>query len=434
MDKKKFTENGEILSILKDLRIQIKDKKFSDITDSYKNQYVDLVQEGGGVLGIALVGYVYVLEQMGIRFLSLAGTSAGSINTMLMAVAGTCDVTKSEWILDCLCNKNLYDFVDGDSDARDFIDALLSDAGNFKLILKGTQVIDNFRDDFGLNPGRNFHNWISNLLSQKGIRNYADLRALRLKGLSDDNKLFRINTKGAEVAYNNTEHWSEMAIVAADITTESKIIFPKMIDLFYSNPDIQNPSDFVRASMSIPLFFTPFKIENIPSGVEAWNKWNEATGLRTSVPSEVYFMDGGIISNFPIDIFHKNLEIPVSPTFGIKLGYDKNEINKNEKVTNLLGSMFDTARFAYDFEFLNKNPDFKHLIGYIDTGNHNWLDFELTEDAKVDLFIRGAQKAAEFLNRFNWEEYKKIRKAKRDYYKSVEPIDDAISNATFVKD
>lgn len=421
MDKRKFTENGTVLAIIKDLKDQIKDKKFSDITDKYNYQYVDLVQEGGGVLGIALIGYVYVLEKMGIRFLSLAGTSAGSINTMLMAAAGTCDLEKSEWILDCLCNKNLYDFVDGDHDAREFIDALLSDAGNLKLIIKGTQVIDNFKDDLGLNPGTNFHQWMSNLLSQKGIKNYADLKALREKGVSDDNKLFRINrvNLGDKEEYKRMDHWSEMAIIAADITTESKIIFPKMMDLFYSNPNVQNPADFVRASMSIPLFFSPFKIKNIPGGVDAWNKWNEATCLRTSVPSEVMFMDGGIISNFPIDIFHENLNIPASPTFGIKLGYDKNEINKNEKFPNLLSSMFDTARYGYDSEFLRKNPDFKNLIGYIDTGTHNWLNFNLTEDAKIDLFIRGAQNASDFLNRFNWEEYKKIRKAKSDYYKSV---------------
>lgn len=421
MDKRKFTENGEILAIIKDLKTQIKNKKFSDIIDNNNCQYVDLVQEGGGVLGIALVGYVYVLEKIGIRFLSLAGTSAGSINTMLMAAAGTCDIEKSEWILDCLCNKNLYDFVDGDHDAREFIDALLSDAGNLKLIMKGCQVVDNFKDDLGLNPGNNFHQWMTNLLSQKGIKNYADLKALREKGISDKNKLYRVNrlNQGDKEEYTRVDHWSQMAIITADITTESKIIFPQMIDLFYSNPDVQNPADFVRASMSIPLFFTPFKIKNIPTGVDSWNKWNDATCLRTSVPSEVMFMDGGIISNFPIDIFHENMNVPASPTFGIKLGYDKNEINKNEKFSNLISSLFDTARYGYDSEFLQKNPDFKNLIGYIDTGSHNWLNFNLTDDAKIDLFIRGAQNAADFLNRFNWEEYKKIRKAKSNYYKSV---------------
>lgn len=419
MDKTKFTENGDIYCILDDLKTQIAGKKFSDIVDEHGNQYVDLVQEGGGVLGIALVGYVYILEQAGIRFLSLAGTSAGSINTMLMASAGTCDIKKTDWILDCLCNKNLYDFVDGDDNARNFINALLNGSGTLKLIMEAVGVYGDFKDDFGLNPGENFHQWMKKLLLKKKIRNYADLKALRIKGVSDGNKLYRRNDADEKEEYTKTEHWSEIAIVAADITTESKIIFPKMMDLFYSDPDAQNPADFVRASMSIPFFFTPFKIKNIPGGPEAWMRWKEETGLNASVPTEVLFMDGGIISNFPIDIFHKNLQIPASPTFGVKLGYDKKEINKNKKISNLLGSMFDTARFAYDFEFLNKNPDFRHLIGYIDVGDHNWLDFRLTEEAKIDLFIRGAQKAADFLIRFNWEEYKKIRTAKRDYYEST---------------
>ena len=63
-------------------------KPYSDIVDAEGHQYVDLVQEGGGMLGIALVGYSYVLEQAGIRFFSLAGTSAGAINTLMLAAIG----------------------------------------------------------------------------------------------------------------------------------------------------------------------------------------------------------------------------------------------------------------------------------------------------------------------------------------------------------
>jgi NTE family protein len=88
--------------------------------------------------------------------------------------------------------------------------------------------------------------------------------------------------------------------------------------------------------------------------------------------------------------------------------------------------MFDTARYAYDLEFLIKNPDYRHLIGYVDTATHNWLDFGLKEDAQVDLFIRGARTACEFLTRFDWEEYKKIRKEKSDYYKGQHKVSSII--------
>ncbi len=414
MEIKNFTENGLVLNIIEDLKDSVgTDKKFSDIIDDKGNQYVDLVQEGGGVLGVALVGYVYVLEQMNIRFLSLAGTSAGSINTLLMAAAGRIDESKSNWILESLCNKKLYDFVDGDKDAREFINALLSDASNLKLALKGAQVVDNFRDDFGLNPGKNFHDWMKNLLNQKNIKNMADLQQLRDSGATDGNKL---RNRLTNVEYDTSKDFLDMAIIAADITTQSKIVFPQMTELFYANPDTTNPADFARASMSIPFFFQPFRLNNLPTGIDAWRKWHKLTGLNASIPPEVLFMDGGIISNFPIDIFHNNNKVPDAPTFGVKIGLDKAEINHNRKFFSLIGSVFNTARFSSDDNFLRTNPDFRHLIGYIDTGNHNWLNFGLTDEAKIDLFIRGAQAASAFLNSFDWEKYKGIRGIKKKLY------------------
>ena len=85
----------------------------SDVTDKAGHQYVDLVQEGGGVLGVALVGYTYVLEKMGIRFFSLAGTSAGSINAMLMACTGNKEDEKVEKIIKDILSLDFFSLVDG---------------------------------------------------------------------------------------------------------------------------------------------------------------------------------------------------------------------------------------------------------------------------------------------------------------------------------
>jgi len=404
-----FTEDARVLLIINDLKVELEGKQYSDVIDDQNHQYVDLVQEGGGTLGIALLGYVYVLEQMGIRFLQLAGTSAGAINTMLMAAAGNIDNKKSELIIDRLANKNLFDFVDGDNDAKEFIDALLHKVSMVKLLVKGTQVVDNFRDDLGLNPGMNFHHWIKNQLNQCGIKNLGDLLALREKGVAEKNTL-KFRNKPTQIV--SPDNYARIALIAADITTGSKFILPEMAELLYANPLAASPADFVRASMSVPMFFQPFCIKQIPNNVEQWNKWNKKTGLNTSVPSEVMFMDGGIISNFPISIFHQNDSIPSAPTFGIKIGQDKTTLNKNETVFSILGSIFNTARYSQDDDFLRTHDDYKHLIGYIETGSHNWLNFNLSDDDKVDLFYRGAEAAAKFLHSFNWEEYKKIRKLK----------------------
>ncbi|MDP4271042.1 MAG: patatin-like phospholipase family protein [Bacteroidota bacterium] len=419
-----FTQNARILSILDNVKSKVSGHQFSDIIDKDKNQYVDLVQEGGGTLGIALLGYVYVLEQCGIRFLQLAGTSAGAINTLLLAASGPIDESKSEKLLEYLGNKNLYDFVDGDNDAKDFIDALLSDAGYLKLALKGAQVIDNFRDDLGLNPGTNFQNWIRNILNQMGIKNLGDLNKLREKGVSEGNFLKNRND-GFEIT--SPELFKKIALITADITTESKIVFPEMADLFYANPDTANPSDFVRASMSVPMFFHPFRIKNIPNSPAQWRKWNQRVGLNTDIPSEVMFMDGGIISNFPIGIFHKNNMVPTAPTFGVKIGLDKTSVNKNEKIFGVIGSIFDTARFSQDEEFLRTHEDYKYLIGYINTGTHNWLNFALSDDEKLDLFVRGAEAAAAFLKDFNWAEYKKMRSTKSLLYANTTQVSQSLN-------
>ncbi|MBC7422800.1 MAG: patatin-like phospholipase family protein, partial [Ferruginibacter sp.] len=85
----------------------------SDVLDGNNNQYVNLVQKGGGVLGIALVGYTYILEQMGVRFVRLAGTSAGAINTALITVIGNKDEPKSTGVLDAICKLDFFKLVDG---------------------------------------------------------------------------------------------------------------------------------------------------------------------------------------------------------------------------------------------------------------------------------------------------------------------------------
>jgi len=48
-----FTSNETILSILDNIP---KGKRYSDVEDALGNQYVDLVQEGGGVLFFSLEG------------------------------------------------------------------------------------------------------------------------------------------------------------------------------------------------------------------------------------------------------------------------------------------------------------------------------------------------------------------------------------------
>ncbi len=400
----KYTENDEIKSILSEIP---QGKVYSDIIDANGSQYVDLVQEGGGVLGIALVGYTYVLEKAGIRFLSLAGTSAGAINTMLLAGMGKIEEKKSEKILKILVQKELFDFVDGNNTVRKFILRILNKQKNFVAALFNLREIYKIlKRKQGINPGNNFEEWISSQLKKADthINTLQDLESLR----HDNIPKLKHRISGEYI----DNIIPKLAIITSDITTHSKIEFPAMAELYWKEPSKLNPAVLVRASMSIPFFFEPLVVKDIPNkdsySNEKWSKWVSYEG---KIPPEVKFVDGGMLSNFPINVFHReDNQVPRMPTFGVRLSTYREDYSKTDSLLGMCGAMISTMRQIYDYDFLLKHPDYKRLICQIDAdGQFNWLDFNMPEKDKIALFNLGARKAVEFLKQFDWEAYKQIR-------------------------
>lgn len=407
-----FTEDSKILTILDELnKNEYKNKHYSDITDAEGNQYVDLVLEGGGVLGIALVGYIYILEKMKIRFMGIGGTSVGSILTLLLG-CGKMNEAKSEWILEKISGmdfKKFLDFHDEDKDSDLLIDLMDKKISKFEKYIKLLKLIDNFykaKKEIGLLKGDAFKEWLKKIINEKGIKTLEDLivgRSIKPEGLKK-----REEAESRE-EFVFDEKCRKIAIIATDITTESKIEFPRMAKLYWKESEKVNPVEFVRASMSIPVVFSPYVIENIKHESNLWRKWMEETNYRGNLPEKVYFVDGGIISNFPINIFHKASGIPRRPTFGVLLGDDRDEINEINSLQKLLLATFSSARHSLDNEYIMNNPDYNQVVTYINTKNYNWLNFRMDEKEKLELFLEGAKAAGEFLKRFDWKGYKKTR-------------------------
>lgn len=385
-------------------------KPLSDLVDADGHQYVDFVMEGGGVLGISLLGYAYVLEQAGLRFLGVGGTSAGSIVALVLAALGPSNEPKAERAVGILDSMPMMDFIDGDADARDLTRALLEKAGPFKLGFKAAQCVDNLREDLGLHPGNAFLKWLTGVLAAAGVSTLADLDA-RIKTVPRG-LVHRPDRAKAGKAVTGKEGQGMLVVVAADVTTETKVEFPRMAGLYWKQPDKVNPAEFARASMSIPFFFHPYR-RAVPQGEEAKRQWETMANWRTDqpLPKECMFMDGGIMSNFPIDVFHVHGQVPKAPTFGAKIGFDR-ELGRIAKPSQLLGKIFNSARHTLDYDFILKNPDYKHLVAYIDVEHkHNWLNFEMQQAEKIELFVAGAQEAARFLCSFDWTAYKTLRAA-----------------------
>lgn len=404
-----FTEANRVLDLIGELKETCEGKAFSDVVDDEGHQYVDLVMEGGGVLGVALVGYTYVLEEMGIRFLRVGGTSAGSINAVLVAGLGTPIQRKSGRIIEALANVDFWKFVDGNADARDFVAILVRDPNLVKLGWKGMQVIDSLVWNLELNPGDEFFKWLSGLLADEGV---ASSRALRDRMATMPEGLR--TRDGRPLAPDEAN--PHLALVAADVSTQTKVEFPKMASLYWHHPDEVDPALYVRASMSIPAFFSPLRIEDVPQGQVARDRWDELAGYTEELPKVCTLVDGGIMSNFPIDLFHLQNEVPKAPTFGAKLGTDKRRAEKIDWPLPLGAAVFCSASHCLDYDFITRNPDYKNLVSHIDTGEHGWLDFDMKDEDKVDLFVRGARKAAEFLKAFDWAGYKRVREQKKGLY------------------
>lgn len=436
-DYKYPKENKKISDYIAEIRQRIQQHPISDLVDDEAHQYVDLVMEGGGVLGIALVGYTYALEQAGIRFLNIAGTSAGAINAMLLAALGQSHETKSISLLNTLGAMQISEFVDGGLLAKALVKNIQHQDNFWVAMLPkiiGLGLIGKFsKTQLGINSGRAFEQWLEDNIGKnvntlsllKKLKNKENLLKIRE---NSDRKTLEQDKKRLEQDFKQ----NELAIIATDVTTESKIIFPRMATLYWDKPLEIHPLHYVRASMSIPLFFKPHVIENLPLGKEEC--WEKLTGFKGKAPKTAYLVDGGIVSNFPIDVFHQREFIPLCPTFGVKLGVDRQQAKNIDSISSYLSTLFDSARHTADYSFLHQNDDYQHLITYINTAESDeykfhWLDFNMDDHKKAALFALGVKAAHNFIiekqnayqqndlgnnpdpikTGFNWSVYKKIR-------------------------
>ncbi|MEM7036017.1 MAG: patatin-like phospholipase family protein [Bacteroidota bacterium] len=403
MTPKDLCQSPEILAILEQVRQydeSVGGLVISDTIDGLGHQYVDLVQEGGGVWGISLLGYTYVLEQMGIRFMNLGGTSAGAINTLLMAAAARPEEEKTMKLLEILLSKNLSEFIDGNWRVKKLVKAINRKASTLTLLFWGFMNMGNLKRNWGLNPGRHFQKWLESTLDKFGIQTTEDLLA-RMNNFPDS-----IQFRDPSI-YPKSHLKSRLAIIAADLTTRTKVEFPEMAALYFRNPKTLNPAQYARASMSIPIFFTPVLAHELEKDPQTWSDLAEYHG---PIPSAAVLVDGGIMSNFPIDAFHLSHGIPSRPTLGIKLGLGRKAPPKVQGYTDVAAACFTAARNIRDQQFITDNPDYRRLVSSIDTTGYDWMNFDVSDDTKRALFVRGAQAARDFLLEFDWQAYKKIRR------------------------
>ncbi|ENH97448.1 phospholipase [Gracilibacillus halophilus YIM-C55.5] len=173
---------------------------------------IDGVFSGGGVKAFVFIGALEALEDRGISFYRVAGTSAGALFATLV-VAGY----RSSQLKEMFLQLDLSTFLDQ------------SRWGKYFPFIKWLTLYKTM----GLYRGKAFETWLMKQLKRQGIHTFHDIMDHRLR------------------------------IVAADITLSRIVVFPDDLDRYYHiNPRHFSIAQAVRSSISIPYFFRPAKIIN----------------------------------------------------------------------------------------------------------------------------------------------------------------------------
>lgn len=305
----------------------------------------DLVLEGGGVKGIGLVGAISVLEEAGYRFERIAGTSAGSIVGALVAAGMT-----SAEMFEVMTTLDYARFRDSSWLTR--------------VPLIGQAI--SLAVHQGVYEGRYVETFVAERLKDKGVITWADLK-------QDD--------PGASLP---PDHQYRLVVHVSDVTESALLRLPWVYGpRFGIDADAQRVADAVRASASIPFFFRPKKLDR-PDGAKSW------------------LLDGGMLSNFPIDVFDRTDGLPARwPTIGIKLSAEKSPGTGGNKVTGLITlgkAMVGTLTSWYDRMHIN-NPDVVRRTIFVDTTGVRSTDFGITRRQQEQLYENGRVAATTWLAR-----------------------------------
>lgn len=312
-----------------------------DLSNS-AGKFVDLVLGGGGVKGIGLVGAISVLEESGYSFKRVAGTSAGAIVASLVAAKMPVPVLKE--LMESL------DYTKFQDDTK---------LDHVPLVGEGLSLWFTH----GVYAGEYLHTWIGEKLGDLGVETFNDLFE------ADPNSSLPVDLQ------------YRLVVMTSDITRGQLLRLP----WDYANLGLpareMRVADAVRASMSMPFFYRPAIL-------------TPAKGAPSTL------VDGGLLSNFPVDTFDRTDDEPRRwPTFGIKLSSRQPpEMVRYETGDDfaMAKAMFGTLQSWSDQQHLD-DPSVTNRTIFVDTFGINATDFGIDKEAQDRLYQSGRKAAAKFL-------------------------------------
>ncbi|MGN7394753.1 patatin-like phospholipase family protein [Peribacillus frigoritolerans] len=203
----------------------------------------------------------------------------------------------------------------------------------------------------GLYKGNALEAWVAGKLAERNVVTFKDVRPKSLR------------------------------IITSDISNGKLVVLPDDLPNYGIDPSAFPVAKAVRMSCSIPYFFEPVKL-NVGK-------------------SKFLFVDGGVLSNFPMWLFNSDHVRKERPVIGLRLSVD--EIWKPHEVDNaveLFSALFKTMKDAHDARYISKKH--VHNIVFIPMKGISAMDFNLNDEKKGELIDNGRQCTKEFLKKWTY--------------------------------
>ncbi|MFJ3956145.1 patatin-like phospholipase family protein [Arthrobacter sp. NPDC090010] len=321
----------------------------------------DLVLEGGGVKGSALAGAIAALEgaPSPYTFHRVAGTSAGAIVASFLAAG-----MSSSQIREVLNELDFSRF----QDRKGLLSRVPVLGPGLGLLLHQ-----------GLYAGEFLHDWISRTLAAEGVRTWGDLR---------------MDDPGS--ALPRAQRY-RLVVIVSDVSRGLMLRLPwDYRQLMGVDPDSIPVADAIRASASVPFFFHPWRMPMNP---------------RVTGHDRIVCVDGGLLSNFPIDVFDRHDgQAARWPTLGVKLSGHQSlrsqDWNPEHNSVQFSWSLLHTLMSAQERTHIN-DPAIRARTIFVDTSPYRPTDFSLGQEDKQILYQSGMKAAQQFLRRWDWADWKR---------------------------
>lgn len=312
----------------------------------------NLVFEGAGIRGIAYTGVLISLEEHGFtKNIEKVGGTSAGAITSLLFSLGY----SSNELASIISNTKFQKFNDG------------------RFFFIGG--ISRIKNKYGWYRGQEFTNWIG--------------------------KLIEVKTGNSEITFEelHEQAYKDLYVTATCLNKQ------KLIILSHETYPEMKVKDAVRISMSIPLYFQAVFVD---SNGMTYPKQNLNNNLDIMV-------DGGIIGNFPIQIFdtyeidsmNKEIRIPNYETFGIRI--DSGPQMKEDALSRKLAQYpienftdYISAFYIIVIENLNRNnlteDDWNRTISVSSAGLSPRIK-KLTTKQKQMLISNGLESTVTYLRK-----------------------------------